>query len=1323
MINFGDTLLAKDPDGTLRDIGAFYYDTRNQSPILKTPVASATNVPLNPVFSWNSIATASSYRLQVCTNQNFDSAGMVTDTTIYVGKSFPDTSCQARISKYFTWHYWRITAYFSTSSPIISAETRMFRTKLAPPNGIAVSSLSSSQNRLMWVQVDSAQEYVILRGLDSISVNRKDTISASPYLDTVVVPGTKYFYRLLAIKGVSEVSDSSARVNIVTIPSKPKALVVFPQTDNSMTLHWQIIGLASKFIILRGGDSLNFLAIDTTKDTSYTNCRLLPRPVYWYRIVALNCAGVHGDTSDRASDTTYRVLPRITAIKLDSVIQSKNIRLICSVFIPPLDTARLQFFISIDSGKTYSVIDSASIVGKKTKIALTFVDTLTWNSLISLATTETKATRIKIQPLGRDSNGVALQSSIFTLDNLAPRFTGIDTVLGDTNRVLIRWKRATDLTGPITYKVYQDTVANRRNFRTPIEQVVGDTSVVIAPLSNFRTYYFVVLAQDSVGNVDTTKPQKSGMPTALPSADSARVIAGGVQSHGVKVQYTVSKPLQDTVTMIYQYSVDGGPFTRTTNVVSSGGLAAISHTTTTNGVSNGGSATISQASDVFKRDINRRFTIGIVPGTVGNKVGKMGAVKNTVAVPPSGGLVVASMVDTATWQSEKDCAVESKNVRFRVIPQGLGGQGIADTTSIFTLDNLAPRFTGIDTVLGDTNRVLIRWKRATDLTGPITYKVYQDTVANRRNFRTPIEQVVGDTSVVIAPLSNFRTYYFVVLAQDSVGNVDTTKPQKSGMPTALPSADSARVIAGGVQSHGVKVQYTVSKPLQDTVTMIYQYSVDGRPFTRTTNVVSSGGLAAISHTTTTNGVSNGGSATISQASDVFKRDINRRFTIGIVPGTVGNKVGKMGAVKNTVAVPPSGGLVVASMVDTATWQSEKDCAVESKNVRFRVIPQGLGGQGIADTTSIFTLDNLAPRFTGIDTVLGDTNRVLIRWKRATDLTGPITYKVYQDTVANRRNFRTPIEQVVGDTSVVIAPLSNFRTYYFVVLAQDSVGNVDTTKPQKSGMPTALPSADSARVIAGGVQSHGVKVQYTVSKPLQDTVTMIYQYSVDGGPFTRTTNVVSSGGLAAISHTTTTNGVSNGGSATISQASDVFKRDINRRFTIGIVPGTVGNKVGKMGAVKNTVAVPPSGGLVVASMVDTATWQSEKDCAVESKNVRFRVIPQGLGGQGIADTTSIFTLDNLAPRNIDGSNFKGIDQATWDTARIILRWKRVCRSPTCALRGFCSRFFNGRAVRQSGIPACRDRFPCNWKHLVVAIKPSHFKDSALHCSRCRFPWPE
>ncbi|MFC1897766.1 hypothetical protein ACFLX8_04310 [Chloroflexota bacterium] len=111
--------------------------SQSTTPELYSPGASASGMPLKPVFQWNVIANADGYELLVSTDASFTNP-VIIRTGDY---ALPATAWQSDVSlDYNTTYYWKVRASGSSSHNDWSAVSA-FTTELPPE--LTPSSLSS----------------------------------------------------------------------------------------------------------------------------------------------------------------------------------------------------------------------------------------------------------------------------------------------------------------------------------------------------------------------------------------------------------------------------------------------------------------------------------------------------------------------------------------------------------------------------------------------------------------------------------------------------------------------------------------------------------------------------------------------------------------------------------------------------------------------------------------------------------------------------------------------------------------------------------------------------------------------------------------------------------------------------------------------------------------------------------------------------------------------------------------------------------------------------------------------------------------------------
>lgn len=169
-------------------------------PTLVSPPQFATNVGISPTLTWNPVAGATSYRVQVAFTPDF--------ATLFVNDSLTATSRTLTSLAENTDHYWRVRAVNSAGLSGWSSVYR-FTTGVAPVPGIPelltpvqfADSVPRQGVLLTWTPVDGAMYYRVQLS--------KTTSFASTVLDDSLVPApsrftgqleakTTYYWRVLA---------------------------------------------------------------------------------------------------------------------------------------------------------------------------------------------------------------------------------------------------------------------------------------------------------------------------------------------------------------------------------------------------------------------------------------------------------------------------------------------------------------------------------------------------------------------------------------------------------------------------------------------------------------------------------------------------------------------------------------------------------------------------------------------------------------------------------------------------------------------------------------------------------------------------------------------------------------------------------------------------------------------------------------------------------------------------------------------------------------------------------------------------------------------
>jgi rhamnogalacturonan endolyase len=196
----------------------------------------------------------------------------------------------------------------STNSPESSGATPnsgISTSAPAAPNGLAVGSVAHHSVTLNWSAASGASFYTIYRStlvdtlggasntLSTIVLNNNTT--GTTCTDTSPTDGTIYRY-FVSATGVGGTSGYSSAVIGTALPAPPAAAPgsftgIF--NSSSIVLNWSPVSGAVGYIIRHATNAAGpFIYVQNVTETAYVDGGLDPTLTYYYRVTAVNAAGV-----------------------------------------------------------------------------------------------------------------------------------------------------------------------------------------------------------------------------------------------------------------------------------------------------------------------------------------------------------------------------------------------------------------------------------------------------------------------------------------------------------------------------------------------------------------------------------------------------------------------------------------------------------------------------------------------------------------------------------------------------------------------------------------------------------------------------------------------------------------------------------------------------------------------------------------------------------------------------------------------------------------------------------------------------------------------
>jgi RHS repeat-associated protein len=270
------------------------------APVLATPANNSTNVSLTPTLTWNSSQGATSYNLQVSTNNQFSS--FVVNLTGLTATSDNLTTLTGA-----TTYYWRASATNSNGTSSWSTVWNFNTIQSIPQAPTLVSPLNNSTNvlsnsSLSWNIVQGALTYGLQVSTNNQFTNliiNQTAISGTSYIPTTLNNGLQYFWRVNATNTAGTSAWSTVWNFTTSIPIPPIPTLLQPannslNTSGNLLLSWnQSSGAATYELQVSSDQQFTNLVYNQTgiSNTSYNVTNLTKGIIYYWKVRAVNTSG------------------------------------------------------------------------------------------------------------------------------------------------------------------------------------------------------------------------------------------------------------------------------------------------------------------------------------------------------------------------------------------------------------------------------------------------------------------------------------------------------------------------------------------------------------------------------------------------------------------------------------------------------------------------------------------------------------------------------------------------------------------------------------------------------------------------------------------------------------------------------------------------------------------------------------------------------------------------------------------------------------------------------------------------------------------------
>ena len=364
------------------------------------------------------------------------------------------------------------------------------------------------------------------------------------------------------------------------------------------------------------------------------------------------------------------------------------------------------------------------------------------------------------------------------------------------------------------------------------------------------------------------------------------------------------------------------------------------------------------------------------------------------------------------------------------ITADLANDGTPGTKIIYAA-YISPPPTNLTATAIVAGSIRLDWTASSPETNVSQYNIYRAITTQGQNFASPLNNVsAGTTTYTDSATSDGVIYYYVVRAQDAVGNIETNTNEAIATADGTAPPSPSNLTATATPGLSIELSWTDSTP-EDEVTDVSQYNIY--------RATSSGGQSYSSPTYTA----------------------------------------------------PWG---VTSYIDSS--------CTDSQTYYYVVRAQDAAGNVETNTneTSTTAFGDLPPPPTNLVATATAGGNIQLSWIASSPQTNVSQYNIYRAITSKGQNFASPLTNVsAGTTTYTDSATSDGVIYYYVVRAQDDIGNIETNTNEATATADDTPPPSPSNLAAAPITEGGIQLTWTASVSETDVSQYnIYRATSSGG---------------------------------------------------------------------------------------------------------------------------------------------------------------------------------------------------------------------------------